>query len=578
MRNTNPENKTKKILLVGNPNVGKSVIFSRLTGIKVIASNYPGTTVGYTRGQMKIDGEVVDIMDVPGSYTLEPTCKAEEVACEMLKQGDLIINVIDATNLERHLNLTLQLLEKKTPMIVALNFWDETRHHGIEIDVKKLESLLGVPVITTSAIRGEGLNELKARIKDAKTPELNLLSSEERWKKIGDVITAVQTIKHRHHTFTDRIGEMMIHPFFGILFGAGIMFASYKIVRFIAETLIRHLLDPFFYNYYAQLLNRLSYLLFPQSILHKLLIGNLINNAIDFKQSMGLLSTGIYVEFGMILPYIISFYLILSILEDVGYLPRLAIIADNTMHRLGLHGYAIIPMFVSLGCNVPGIMATRILESKRERFIASTLISIGVPCAALQAMIIGLVGAHGGKYVFIVYLTLFLVWLITGVILNMLVKGFSPDLVIEVPPYRLPRLSQLLRKLWYRIYWFLIEAVPFVLGGVLVINLLYTYHIFDFIAPYTKVIVTKIWGLPQATIVPILIGFLRKDVAVAMLAPLNLTIKQLIVATTILAIFFPCIATFTIQIKELGIKDMIKSVIIMVVTALLVGSILNLIL
>jgi ferrous iron transport protein B len=293
---------------------------------------------------------------------------------------------------------------------------------------------------------------------------------------------------------------------------------------------------------------------------------------------MGLLSTGIYVEFGMILPYIISFYLILSILEDIGYLPRLAIIADSLMHRLGLHGYAIIPMFLGMGCNVPGILATRILESKRERFIASTLISIGVPCAALQAMIIGLVGAKGNKYVFIVYLTLFLVWLITGIILNLLIKGFSPDLVIEVPPYRLPSLSQLLKKLWFRIYWFLLDAVPFVLLGVLAVNLLYTFHVFDFIAPITKGIVTKVWGLPQSTIVPILIGFVRKDVAVAMLGPLNLTAKQLVIGSTVLAIFFPCIATFTMLIKELGIKDMLKATIIMIIASLIVGGFLNLIL
>lgn len=568
----------KTVLLVGNPNVGKSVIFSHLTGIKVIASNYPGTTVGFTKGEMKIDGEKVQVIDVPGSYSLEPTCKAEEVACEMLNQGDVIINVIDATNLERHLNLTLQLLARGKPMIIALNFWDETKHHGIEIDVKKLEEILGVPVVCTSAVRGEGLKELKARLTDAKVVEQKRQDTETRWKTIGEIVRAVQTIKHRHHTFSERIGELMVHPIFGLIFGLGIIYASYKIVRFIAETLIYYLLDPLFNNYYASLLYKLSAVLHPTSIIHKILIGNLINNVIDFKQSMGLLSTGLYVEFAMILPYIIAFYLILSILEDVGYLPRLAIIADSIMHRLGLHGYAIIPMFLGLGCNVPGILATRILESKRERFIAITLISIGVPCAALQAMIIGLVGAKGGHYVGIVYLTLFLVWLITGILLNLIVRGFSPDLVIEVPPYRMPHLSQLFRKLWYRIYWFLIDAVPFVLAGVLVINLLYTFQVFRYIAPYTKIIVTKIWGLPEATIVPILIGFLRKDVAVAMLGPLNLTAKQLVIGSTVLAIFFPCIATFAMMIKELGIKDMLKSTLIMIITSLVVGGVLNLVL
>ncbi len=568
----------KAVLLVGNPNVGKSVIFSRFTGVKVIASNYPGTTVGFTKGQMKIDGEQVEIIDVPGSYTLEPTCKAEEVACEMLEQGDIIVNVIDSTNLERHLNLTLQLLKEKKPMVIALNFWDETKHQGILIDIKKLQEILGVQIVTTSAVRGEGLNELKLRIKDAKLPEPKIELQENRWQVIGDIIKSVQTITHRHHKLQERIGELMIHPFWGLVIGVSIMYGSYKIVRLIGEGLIQYVLDPFFNNVYATLLYKLSYILSPESIWHKILIGNLINNVIDFKQSMGLLSTGIYVEFGMILPYIISFYLILSILEDVGYLPRLAIIADSLMHRIGLHGYAIIPMFLGLGCNVPGILATRILESKRERFIAATLISVGVPCAALQAMIIGLVGAQGGKYVAIVYITLFLVWLITGLLLNVLVKGFSPDLVIEVPPYRIPSISQLLRKLWYRIYWFLIDAVPFVLGGVFVINLLYTFRIFEYLAPYTKVIITKVWGLPETTIIPLIIGILRKDVAVAMLGPLNLTAKQLVIGSTILAIFFPCIATFVMLFKELGVKDTVKSTLIMLIASLIVGGVLNFIL
>ncbi|MBS4016374.1 MAG: ferrous iron transporter B [Candidatus Latescibacteria bacterium] len=575
----------KKILLVGNPNVGKSVIFSRLTGIKVIVSNYPGTTVDFTKGYMKLGEEKVELIDVPGAYTLEPTCKAEEVACEMLEQGDIIVNVLDATNLERHLNLTLQLLGKSKPIIIVLNLWDETRHRGIQIDTKKLEAILGVPVITTSAIRGEGLNDLKKRLNDIKTESQSrqlenqlLINPETRWQEIGKIIAQVQTITHRHHKLDERIGELMIHPFWGLVFGVGIMYLSFQVVRFIGEGLINYLLDPFFYKVYAPLLDKLSIILQPESFTHKILIGNLFDNAIDFKQSMGLLSTGIYVEFGMILPYIISFYFMLSILEDVGYLPRLAIIADNVMHKLGLHGYAIIPMFLGMGCNVPGILATRILESKRERFIAITLISIGVPCAALQAMIIGLVGAHGVKYVMIVYLTLFLVWLITGFILNRTVKGFSPDLVIEVPRYRFPSISQLFKKVWYRVYGFLIEAVPYVLLGVLVVNLLYTFRVFNYIAPYTRGVITKIWGLPESTIVPVLIGFIRKDVAVAMLGPLNLTIKQLIIGSTILAIFFPCIATFTIIIKELGVKNMIKASLIMIGASLIVGGVLNIIL
>jgi ferrous iron transport protein B len=568
----------KTILLVGNPNVGKSVIFSRLTGVKVITSNYPGTTVGFTKGYMKLGEEKVEVIDVPGSYTLEPTCKAEEVACEMLKQGDLIIDVIDSTNLERHLYLTLQLLAQKKPMMVVLNFWDETKHRGIKIDAKKLEEILSVPVITTVAVSGEGMKELILRIPEAKIPNRSQKETSELWREVGSITQEVQTITHRHHTFWDRLSEATVHPVLGLLIGAGVMYLVFRLIRFIGETLINYLLNPFFSNIYRPILSKLSLWLRPGSLFHNILLGHLFDGKIDFLQSMGVLSTGIYVELGMVLPYLVSFYLVLSILEDIGYLPRLAIQVDTLFHRIGLHGYSIIPMFLGMGCNVPGILATRILETKRERFIASTLISIGVPCAALQAMIIGLVGQKGGNYVAIVYITLFLVWLILGFLLNLIVKGFSPELIIEMPPYRLPRFSLLFKKLWIRVSGFLIEAAPFVIAGVFIVNLLYSFKVFDFFTGITAPVVTKLFGLPKEAIVAILVGFLRKDVAVALLGPLNLTAKQLVVSSTVLAMFFPCIATFAILIKELGIKDTIKSTLLMLGSALIVGSLLNLIL
>lgn len=565
-----------KILLVGNPNVGKSVIFSRLTGIKVIASNYPGTTIGYSKGYMKIGNEKVEIIDVPGVYTLQPTCQAEEVACKILLEGDIIINVLDATNLERHLYLTLNLLKLKKPMLIVLNLWDETKHKGIYIDTQKLETILGVPVITTSAIRGIGLNELKNRILSANVSNFQPTSSD-LWQDIGNIINQVQSIKHRHHKFYELVDEFIIHPLGGIFSGLVILYLAFRIIKFISEGLINHLFDPFFLNVYIPFLNKISNYLKAGSLLHKILIGELSNDILSLKQAMGLLSTGIYVEFGIILPYIFAFYLMLSILEDVGYLPRLAIIADNIMHKIGLHGYAIIPILLGMGCNVPGILATRILDSNRERFIAITLISIAVPCAALQAMIIGLVGSYGQIYVFIVYFTLFIVWLVVGLILNVLVKGFSPDLVIEIPPYRMPILTLLIKKVWFRLYNFLFEAIPYVLLGVLIVNLIYTFNLFNFTSPYTQLIITKLWGLPQSAIVPILIGFIRKDVAVAMLGPLNLTAKQIVIGSTILAIFFPCIATFTMMIKELGFMKMLISTALMITISLIVGTLLNII-
>jgi ferrous iron transport protein B len=280
----------------------------------------------------------------------------------------------------------------------------------------------------------------------------------------------------------------------------------------------------------------------------------------------------------MVLPYVFSFYLVLSFLEDFGYLPRLAVLLDNVMHRLGLHGYAIVPMLLGLGCNVPGILATRILESKRERFIASTLISIGIPCAAMQAMIFQLVGAHGTHWVLIVYATLFLVWMVLGRVLNVFVKGFSPTLLMEIPSYRVPSLRLSLKKVWMRIYSFLLEAIPMVLFGVFVINILYIVGLFDALASLTAPVVIRVLGLPEEAVVAVVLGFLRKDVAIGLLGPLDLSPQQLVVGTTVLAMFFPCVATFAVFVKELGWKSMIKAAIIMIGLSIGVGGLLNLLL
>jgi ferrous iron transport protein B len=323
---------------------------------------------------------------------------------------------------------------------------------------------------------------------------------------------------------------------------------------------------------------RLSDLLGGSGVLHDIMIGKISGGEVNFVESFGLLTTGLYVPLAMVLPYIVSFYLVLGLLEDVGYLPRLAVLMDTIMHRLGLHGYAIIPTLLGLGCNVPAILATRILESKRERFIAATLISIAIPCAALQAMIFGLVGDYGVQYVAIVYGTLFIVWIILGIVLNRVVRGFSPELLIEIPPYRLPTWRSALQKLWMRTYGFLVEAIPIILGAVLVINILYIFGIFDAIASFTAPVVTGLLGLPKEAVMALVIGFLRKDVALGMLAPLALTAEQLVIGSVVLAMFFPCIATFVVLVRELGVVGMLKSAGIMVTVALLTGAILNLIL
>ncbi|MEK7813827.1 MAG: ferrous iron transporter B [Candidatus Desantisbacteria bacterium] len=565
------------LLLMGNPNVGKSVVFSRLTGVHVVSSNYPGTTVEFTKGYMNLDGKTIEVIDVPGVYTLEPVSKAEEIACEMLNTDSVVINVVNATNLIRSLNLTLQLIKKKIPMIIALNLWDEAEHIGIQIDAEKLEQILGVPCIPICALTGEGFKGLVSRIKEAAQGTYEY-EEHERLHEAGNITESVEKITHRHHKLSERLRDATISPVRGSLIALIVLFCTFQIIRFIGEGLINYVFTPLFENLWTPLILKLSSILNETGFIHEILVGRLIDGKIDYNQSFGLLTSGIFIEFGVVLPYIFAFYLILSFLEDSGYLPRLAVLSDNIMHRLGMHGMSIIPMMLGLGCNVPAALSTRMMDTKRERFIAATLMAIAVPCMAQIAMVVGLLGKHGAAGLWIVFATLFAVWIVLGIILNKVMGGESTEMFLEIPPYRFPYLPGLVKKIWMRIVWFIKEGVPWIMVGIFIANILHTSGIIEIIANLARPVICGILGLPIDAAGALLIGFLRKDVAVGMLAPLNLTPAQLIVASVVLTMYFPCVATFSILLKELGIRDMLKATGIMIVCSLLVGGLLNLIL
>ncbi len=560
---------------MGNPNVGKSVFFSRLTGVHALSSNYPGTTVGFTEGTMVYDNECARLIDVPGAYTLDPTNEAEEIAHRILNEGaDRVILVIDATALERNLVMAMQVLEHRLPTIIALNMVDEARHRGIIIDIKALERELGVPIVPTVAVTGQGISDLIAKMSDASVSRFSPMDKETRWRIIGEIISKVQTVTHRHHTFMDRIEDISVRPLAGGLLGLMILAVSFTAIRYVGEGIINYITDPIFEKLWLPVLEKLN-TSFGGTYIGDILVGKLINGAIDLEQSLGVLSTGFYVEFGMVLPYIIAFYAVLSFLEDFGYLPRLAVIFDALLHRFGIHGYAIIPTLLGLGCNVPGILATRVLESERERFIAATLISVGIPCVSIQAMLSATLGGFGLRYVAAVYFILFCVWLILGRIMHLTLKGFSPELIVEIPPYRLPSPKAWRGKLWFRIKDFLLEATPLVLGGILLVNLLDTFGILSGAANLLSPVFEGLLGLPAAAAVPVVMGIFRKDIAMGLLIPLNLTAGQTLTAVVVLAMTFPCIATFVVLWKELGAKRMFQSSALMLISALLTGSAIN---
>ncbi|TFH15968.1 MAG: ferrous iron transporter B [Lentisphaerales bacterium] len=569
-----------KVLLAGNPNTGKSVVFNRLTGANVITANYPGTTVEFTEGRLRVGDKVACVVDVPGTYSLDPDSRAEEVAAKILREmsdDDLIVNVVDSTNLERSLNLTLQLVALKKRMVIALNFWDETQHTGIQIDVPELEKLLGVACVPLVAITGVGVKALVEEFSLARVSPLTV-DREDRWREIGCIIERVQTVLHRHHTLRDRLADASVAPVTGPAIGLAVMALSFQAIRFIGEGLISLVFDPLFERAWAPLMMRLSAMLGGRGLLHSVLIGNLIDGQIDFGESFGVLTTGLYVPFAAVLPYVFAFYLALSFLEDSGYLPRLAVLTDTVMHKIGLHGMGIIPMLLGFGCNVPGALSGRILEGKRARFIALTLMAITVPCMAQIAMIVGLAGEYGMYALFPIFGTLFLAWVVGGLLLNATIKGESPAILVDIPPYRIPYMRGLLKKVWMRIIWFLREAVPWVLGGVMFVNILHALGVISAVGRFAAPVITGVLGLPEEAVGGLVVGFLRKDVAVGMLAPLNLNLRQMIVACVVLSMYFPCVATFAIMVRELGPRGMLKAAGIMVLSALVTGGLLNVVL
>lgn len=562
---------------MGNPNVGKSVVFSRLTGTHVITSNFPGTTVDYSQGTTCLDKERVFIIDAPGTYSLNPSNPAEEVSSRILNEADLVVNVVDATNLERNLILTLDLISRGIPLLVVLNLWDEAKHTGVEIDVRRLEELLGVPVIPTVAVTGEGIADLASYLyKSVPLPPHESWTEDEKWVRIGHITSEVQMITHRHHTLRDLISDVTIKPVTGIPIAFFVILVSLWAVIFAGESIITYVSDPIF-AYYLPFITQFSEWLGP-GFVQQVLIGELIDGQIDFEQSMGILTTGLFVPFGIVLPYVIVFYILAALLEDSGYLPRLATLTDTFFHRVGMHGYGIVPVFLGLGCNVPGILATRVLETRKQRFIAATLIAISVPCMAKTAMIFGTLGQYGALYILMVIVVLALVYVTIGAILSRILQGECPEIFLEIPPYRKPRLNMVLKKTWMRLVAFIAEAVPYLFLGVLLVNILYATGFLSWFGDLLSPLIVGWLGLPKEASAALLTGFLRKDLAIGMLLPLNMTPGQLVVAVTTLTMYFPCAGAFAVLYRELGFSGLVKSVFVMVCAAFFVGGMMRFIL
>lgn len=547
-----------RIVLVGNPNVGKSVVFSYLTGYSAISSNYPGTTVEILKGKSKLGGMDCEIIDAPGCYSLNGENVAEKVASELIKTRDydFIFNVVDANNLERNLLLTLELIQIGKPLVLIVTKTDIAKNKGIEIDYDKLSKILDLRVFPVVATAGIGFDVLEKEIKEIfsikKVPKPLIDIPQdiiEKWKVIGKISIDVQKIIHKHPSFLEKLEELTTTPSTAIPISIFLLLLSFYLIRSIGEGIIS-LLDPLFNNYYVTLIERFSNL-FNDGLIKKLIFSKNLTPLEGFS----ILTTGLYIPFVVVLPYVFAFYLILSILEDIGYLPRLAVILDRISHKIGLHGYGTIPLIMGMGCKVPGIFSLRILESTREKIIASSLLFLISPCMPQSAMILSILSKYELFYTFILFSYIFLVAIISSFFLNKVLKGTSNDLFIEVPPYHVPVLRNVVFKLALRIKYFIYDAVPFVVGGIFLINLLDVLNLMKFLSEFFEPVLSGIFKLPSKTSSLFMLGFLKKDVAISLLVPFNLGLKDLMVSCFFLVTYMPCLASILVLSKEIGIKN-----------------------
>lgn len=636
------EKKELTIALAGNANVGKSVIFNNLTGSHQIIGNWPGKTIERKEGYLIYKGYKIRIVDLPGIYSFSTYSDEEIISRDFIlnEKPDFVINVVDAVNLERNLFFTLQLIELDVNLIIALNQIDLLEKSGFSIDVEKLQKILGVPVIPTVAIENKGIEKLiekcieiyekdikikpfeikygkeveeKIKIlsdsipKDIDCPKrwlsiklleadedviknfkyndiilkskkfaeeledihgepISLILTQEKYNLCNRITREVLIKKEKKFVLSDYLDKIFLHPFFGYIILILFLFLIfYSIFGF--GSFFGGVLGSIFDKFKSLILN-----LKISDLAKKIFVDGILDGVIG----------GLSVA----LPYLIPFYILLSILEDSGYLARMAFFTDSFMHFIGLHGKAFFPLMLGFGCNVPAVLGSRILETKKQKFLTATIGTL-VPCSARTIVILGLVGTFlGFKYVLIIYLIDIIVIFFFGKILSILIPGKSYGLIMEMPPLRKPSLNIILRQSWFRIKDFIYFAFPIIIFGSFLLQILNLTNLLNSFVNFISPLFINFLGLPPLTSIPLIFGILRKELTLLMLFSLFgtnivtnfMTPKQIIIYSVITLFYFPCIATFASLKRELGLLNAILITIFEIGFAILIGGLLNLIL
>lgn len=547
-----------RLALAGNPNTGKSTLFSALTGQTARVANYPGTTVELALGRWG----PYEVVDCPGLYSLEPFADEERAAVAAITESDAAVNVVDATRLERDLFLTLQLTDLGMPMVVALNMMDEARSAGIRVDVARLATLLAVPVIPTVATRGSGLAALRRALRrlppssgvrnrgrlatnqPAEGGRSDLPAAyEAHRRRAAAIAAAVVSRRSSKRKWSAVLGVWTAAPFPGLLLAALVLGAIYLFLAVgVAGWAVDFTEGVLLQSWYVPFVQRLVMTAFPPgSPVFLLLAGD-----------YGVLTLPPVYLVGLILPILVAFHLCLGILEDTGYLPRLAALLDRFFHLIGLNGRAVIPFVLGMGCVTMATLATRTLASRRERRIATILLALAVPCSAQMAVVAGLLARHGPSYLALYAAAMLAVLVATGAALDRLWPGRQEPLFLELPPLRLPSWPLLLRKTIAQAAAFLSEAAPLFFLGALGIAALQASGTLPYLLAVLAPLTTGWLGLPPAAAPALLMGFLRRDFGAAGFSTLSLTAHQSLVAAVTITLFVPCLASLAVIVREQG--------------------------
>jgi ferrous iron transport protein B len=628
-----------KLVLVGNPNVGKSVFFNHLTGLYVDVSNFPGTTVEVSHG----DHPKFAVYDTPGIYGVSSFNDEERVARDIILEADLVLNVVDAVHLERDLFLTLQLIDMGKKLIVCLNMMDEAESRGLTIDIEELSNRLGVPVLPTTAIRRTNFEKLEAHIGQACRGDadpalhrhlhelLDRVGSEaealmvlegdkviaerhgvepgsdremiyvERRNRVNRLLQNVVTAQERKRTLSTTLGRIAISPLLGFPFLVVILYLIYLFVGvFIAQDVVGFTEKTLGNEYFEVFVkDRVASITATTITVEKIGTDAAGKNVtlekkvfafpdgtsadpglkarlLDFRKKDGANAIGydysnpvavvLFGEFGaitmtvtyllfLLLPLVIGFYMSLAMLEDSGYLPRLATFVDRTLNGLGLNGRAIIPLILGFGCVTMATITTRLLGTDREKRIATANLQFAIPCSAQLAVIAALLATAGLKATAIYGAVILTVFIAIGTILDRVLPGKSSPLLLDLPPMRLPRTRNVMQKTWTRTISFMKEATPWFFVGALAVSIMQVTGLLtvwqDVLAPFT----TAWLKLPKEAATTFVMGLVRRDFGAAGLYDLNLSPMQIVVALTTITLFVPCIASLMVMLKERGTKE-----------------------